>query len=85
MGRLWVRWSDSGVSLRMPPFADDFLVNRLRYLDLPTAMEDVREAHTYVSSALLDCHQSSVRQFCLTEERKRLAAIAWQIKKRLEP
>ena len=51
-----------------------------RMADPEQAMVDVREAHAWATQELATAAPGSIREYCLTEERKRLAGIAWILK-----
>ena len=52
-------------------------------VDPAQAMAEVKHSHEWASRELSAVAPGSIREFCLTEERKRLAGIAWQIRRGL--
>lgn len=61
-------------------WSDVFRVDKIA--DPEQAFADARQAHQYVTRELAGA-ESPVRQFNLIAERNRLAAIAWELKRRL--
>lgn len=64
------------------PWADGFWPERVA--DPATAYADARQAHAWVSRELATAGPRSIREFCLTQERKRLADIAWRLKRLMD-
>jgi hypothetical protein len=54
-----------------------------RFKDPEQAFEDVREAHAWVTRELATAEPQSTRAWMLTEERKRLAGLSYEIKRQL--
>ena len=52
-----------------------------RYADPHQAFQDVREAHTWATRELATAEPQSTRAWVLTEERKRLAGLSYEIKR----
>ena len=44
-------------------------------------MAAVRQAHAWATRELATAEAGSIREFCLSSERERLAAIAWRLKR----
>jgi hypothetical protein len=59
-------------------YSDSFDADRVA--SRSTAYDDVREAHEWVTRELEDATET-MRVYCLTQERKRLAAIGWRLKR----
>jgi hypothetical protein len=52
-----------------------------RFADPSLAFEDVGKAHAWATAELANAEPGSIREYVLTEERKRLAGISWEIKR----
>ena len=57
-------------------FSDELNIDKLTD---PRAYEDVKAAHAWVTKELEDCERLTVRHDVLTNERRRLAGIAWRL------
>lgn len=77
----------------MSYWVDDRTPERLAEADLLHAMQAVRDAHEWATAELQMVSEEmaeaktdrlGIRFFNLTEERKRLAEMAWRIKRRIE-
>jgi hypothetical protein len=51
------------------------------FADPHQAFQDVREAHTWATRELATAEPQSTRAWVLTEERKRLAGLSYEIKR----
>ena len=65
--------------MRPATWVDDCAPERIA--DPEVAMQDVRQAHAWVTQELAAAEPGSIRLYVLTQERGRLAEIAWRLKR----
>ena len=53
------------------------------YCDPRTALADVKAAHHWAKNELKSVRPGSIREYCLTQEKKRLCELAWKIKRQI--
>ena len=53
------------------------------YADPRTALADVKAAHHWAENELKNVRPGSIREYCLTQEKKRLCELAWKIKRQI--
>lgn len=59
----------------------DFRFSERLYADPHQAFEDVRKAHAWVTRELSTAGSNPTRAWVLTEERKRLAGLSYEIRR----
>ena len=63
--------------------AKPFVAIRNALRDPRTALADVKAAHHWAENELKNVRPGSIREYCLTQEKKRLCELAWKIKRQI--